>query len=300
MLMEFYLLKTFAQVMNTKSFSAAAKALNVTQSSVSQQIAKLEQQVDGKLFQRVGHEIIPTDLAKNLNRLATSVLENVREFQEMHQKNLQLPSGIVRYAMPESCQWTPHFQWVMGILTRYPEVQLEVDILTNEKIIERLLDGSIDFGFIIAERPRTEFHYEKFSNEMYSAVAADKNLLEPLNGKKEAALRLIKYPGADLYLSAWGKAAGLSTRIKEASHQPVLRVGTLAGAINAANSGAGVAIIPTHCVRNELKSNKLIELKIPNPTQASHPIYFVKRHREKQPQRVSVIIDLLKRAKTEV
>ena len=64
--LEIRALRIFCQVMQDKSFSEAARSLKITQPTVSQQIAKLEHEYGARLFERIGHEIVPTMAAKEL------------------------------------------------------------------------------------------------------------------------------------------------------------------------------------------------------------------------------------------
>ena len=61
--------------------------------------------------------------------------------------------------------------------------------------------------------------------------------------------------------------------------------------------GAGVAIIPTHCVMNELAKKTLFEWKSSKTATASHPVYLAKRGGEKSPKRVELVLNMLKEAK---
>src|SRR5437588_574393 len=53
-------LRTFAAVVDQKSFSAAASRLGVTQPAVSQRVRQLEQRYGVKLIERVGRRAAPT------------------------------------------------------------------------------------------------------------------------------------------------------------------------------------------------------------------------------------------------
>jgi DNA-binding transcriptional LysR family regulator len=300
-MMDFQLLRTFHAVLTEGGFSTAAKSLNVTQSSVSQQIARLEVRLEDKLFQRIGRRVLPTPAAHELNRLAIDVLERVREFEEKSQRLRKTAEGPVRYAMPESCQWTPHFQWVMNALSDYPAIQARVQVLPNARVIEELHSGNIDFGFLVGEKPTPDFSYERFSDERYSGVASNEAALKAGIGSKDPReARMIFYPGADLYLDTWSKALGLAKRFRTARKTPALEVSTLAGAIQAVKSGSGFAVVPTHCVRAELETKQLREWLPRGVTPPSQPIYLARRRSERAPHRVEVLLALLKKSKTEV
>ena len=294
---ELYGMRIFCQVMVDKTFSKAAQSLRITQPTVSQQIAKLEDRMGGKLFERVGHDIVPTQLAQDLHAFARPLLESVDEFSEKLQRKRSLPRGPVRYAMPESCQWTPHYRLIMSQIIEVPEINFKIEILPNDLIISGLKGGRIDFGFVVGERIAPELKFQKFSDESYSLVAKSKELLKPISAKEFQKLRLITYPGWEGFFNVWAKAHGLWKNLKSHIKEPAVEIGTLAGAIHAVQEGAGAAVIPTHCVAQELESKSLYKYDVGKITEASSPVYLTKRLGEKLPKRVELVIDMLMRSK---
>lgn len=59
--MELRQLKYFKQACELQNFSEAARALHISQSTLSQQIKQLENELDVLLFDRVGKRVIPTE-----------------------------------------------------------------------------------------------------------------------------------------------------------------------------------------------------------------------------------------------
>jgi DNA-binding transcriptional LysR family regulator len=293
---EIYGLRIFYEVMIKKGFSSAGRSLKLTQPTVSQQIAKLEQQLNQKLFERVGHDIIPTHLAQDLFQFATRLLEMVDEYQEKVQENLIEPRGMVRYAMPESCQWTPHYRKIMSQISAFPELKFEIGILPNDQITKGLIEGYLDFGFVTGDRLNPELRFEKFAEEAYSAVAAKKSFFGPLEKGKPETLRLVTYPGWEPFFTVWAKTHGLWKILRERMSESTVHVGTLSGAIHAVQEGAGVSIIPTHCIGTELQAKTLYEWK-PSNLVAANTVYFAKRVGGKLPKRVELVVTMLKQAK---
>jgi DNA-binding transcriptional LysR family regulator len=297
---DLYALRIFSQVIADKSFSQAARSLRITQPTVSQQIAKLETTLNGKLFERVGHEIIPTPLAANLHRLATEMIEKVSDFESTLLNERTQPEGLVRYAMPESCQWTPHYKRIMSQISGLPLVRFEISILPNDQILQALLESKLDFGFVVGERLSPDLRFQKFSDEAYSAVAADSGLFSPLHASKTENLRIVTYPGWENFFTCWAKGHGLWNRMKNQLKESTVHVGTLAGAIHAVQSGAGMAVIPTHCVQADIDEKSLHEWKHDKGDKSerpSSPVYVARRLGEKQPKRVQVALDMLLQAK---
>lgn len=291
--------RIFLEVIKCKSFSGAARALKITQPTVSQQIAKLESDVGKVLFERNGHDLIPTDIAHRLASYAESVLDQVDKFNDEVGDVTNNPKGLVRYSMPESCQWTPHFKRIMNQMPTYSEIQYEVEIQPTKTTVDGILAGHYDFGFITGDKLTPELRFEKFSDEVYSCFASDKSIFAPLVNKDIEQLRVISFPGWELFFTTWMKANGLYKYFKSDMRPPVLYVGTLAGAIHAVKEGAGIAVLPRHCVSPEIENKELFELKIQD-TVASCPIYLCHKVGRPMNRRTELTIELLRKAKKEI
>ena len=72
--MELKDLRCFISVYDAKGFARAAKALNVSQSSVSSRIQKLEEEFGGPLFHRLHKSIAPTPKGERAYRYARDVI----------------------------------------------------------------------------------------------------------------------------------------------------------------------------------------------------------------------------------
>jgi DNA-binding transcriptional LysR family regulator len=295
---DLYCLRVFCQVVRSQSFSGAAREMGITQPTVSQKIAGLESDLGKKLFERVGHEIHLTSTGKELAAFATDLLEKAEVFSDQLKNKETSPAGLVRYAMPESCQWTPHYRKIMSQMTDFPKIQFDIRIQPSEQIIQDLLRGDLDFGFIVGERLNPELRFEKFSDEKYSAVAADRKLLAPLSDGDLSNVRIVSYPGWESFFASWAKAHGIWEKIKNRVPTSTVQIGTLAGAIHATQEGVGLAIIPTHCVASELAKKSLVEIAVKRT--ASSPVHLARRTGEKLPTRVELVLNLLRKAKQEL
>ena len=72
--MELRQLKYFVKIAELLNFSDASKALFVTQSTLSQQIKQLEQELGSQLFQRSSHRVGLTEAGSELLPLARATL----------------------------------------------------------------------------------------------------------------------------------------------------------------------------------------------------------------------------------
>lgn len=293
-------LKIFCSVVNEKSFSGAARALKITQPTVSQQIARIETFAGGRLFERVGKSIHLTPLGQEFHSFASDLVEKADEFSEHLKNQRSQPTGSVRYAMPESCQWTPHYRKIMNQIRNFPGIRFEIEILPNHLITQLLLEAKIDFGFVVGERLNPELRFERFSNEHYSLVGKEKALFKALDESKQSDLRIISYPGWELFFETWAKANGLWDSMKVNLSTPTVRIGTLAGAIHSVQEGAGVAVIPSHCVASEIQRETLFAFPQQKNKEPTNPVYIVRRGGEKLTRRAELVLDILRSAKQEL
>ena len=75
--MEIDTLKAFLAVAETGSFSHAADRMHLTQPAISKRVAQLEQQLDARLFDRIGRTVRLTEAGNSLVYRANLILQQV-------------------------------------------------------------------------------------------------------------------------------------------------------------------------------------------------------------------------------
>jgi DNA-binding transcriptional LysR family regulator len=76
-------LKVFASVFKNRSFSRASEELHLTQPTISDHVKTLEEELECKLFDRLGRTIIPTKEAEVLYSHAVEILEKINVTKDM-------------------------------------------------------------------------------------------------------------------------------------------------------------------------------------------------------------------------
>ena len=84
--MEIHQLRYFVAVAELENFTRAAEQCHVTQPSLSQQIAKLERELDTRLLDRLGRTVVLTDSGKELLPRARRILKEVDAAQGWFQQ----------------------------------------------------------------------------------------------------------------------------------------------------------------------------------------------------------------------
>ena len=148
-MLDFELLRAFVAVADCGGFHRAAERLNLTQSTVSQQIKRLELETKRPLFRRTTRSVALTDDGEMLLGDARRLLQ----LEEAARHRLAAPrlSGTVRLGVVEEVAGGSLPPALGRFATLHPGVKLEVQIGVSAELIEQLNAGRLDVVF--AKRP---------------------------------------------------------------------------------------------------------------------------------------------------
>ncbi|MGD0623271.1 MAG: selenium metabolism-associated LysR family transcriptional regulator [Thermodesulfobacteriota bacterium] len=141
-------LEVLLSVVETRSFSKAAEATFITQSTVSQHISSLEAEFGLKLLDRTGKAALPTEGGKILLEFARGIVSQAREiplamrrFKGLEDVSLRIGASNIpgNYMIPA----------VLPLFTaRYPRVSLMVLQGDSHETLDHLKKGEIEIGII--------------------------------------------------------------------------------------------------------------------------------------------------------
>ena len=139
-------LRSFLVVADTMSISRAAESVARSQSTVSQQIAKLEAQIGkGLLARRKGRVISLTPEGGKLVQYARRILQLN---DEAHASICdELLTGFVRLGVPLDFFGRDFTAWLARFKSKHPMVGLEVEANQSENLIKRSARGEFDLAF---------------------------------------------------------------------------------------------------------------------------------------------------------
>ena len=141
-------LRVLREVAEQGSFSAAADALNFTQSAVSQQIAALEKETGTQLLQRGAGGIRLTDAGQALVRHTDTILAQLADAERELAAIAGLRGGRVRLASFPSAGATLVTEAVSLYRERHPEVELSLTEGEPHETVPRLRRGEFDLAVV--------------------------------------------------------------------------------------------------------------------------------------------------------
>ena len=148
-MLDFDLLRAFVAVAECSGFRRAAERLHLTQSTVSQQIKRLELEAGRALFRRTTRAVALTDDGEMLLGDARRLLQ----LEEAARRRLTAPrlSGVVRLGAVEEVAGNS-LPPALGRFARvHPSVVLEVLVGVSAELIKQLDRGRLDV--VLAKRP---------------------------------------------------------------------------------------------------------------------------------------------------
>jgi DNA-binding transcriptional LysR family regulator len=241
--MELQQMRYVVAVAETNSFTRAAERCLVVQSALSHQIARLEQELGAKLFERTTRRVQLTNVGQTFLVNVRTALDGLEDAVLGVADLAAHRTGTVTFACVPSAVW--HF--LPDVLTRFserfPRIRVRVHDESAQDVLNLVLAGEADFGinFTGAENPEIEF--EPIYVESYVlAMRRD----HPLAGRKELGW---KETVDERYISV-AKSSGNRTVIDAAlagveKHPVILcEVNHVSGVLALVEAGMGVAAVP--------------------------------------------------------
>lgn len=274
--MTFKQLEVFLAVADTRSFSKGGEAVSLAQSTASQHIRALEDQLQARLFDRSASQVTLTeagrlfyDHAARICRCCSEAIEAVRRFQGLEQATLRVGASTIpaAFLIPD----------LLGrFCTAWPGVRLELQQGDTREVLRLLQDDLVElavvggcpthegicFREIMSERIVLVAHPDNVRSRLLSLVQLQQLPLvarEPGSGTRQAYDEALQQIGLD-----------------PRSLQIMVQLGSSEAVRRAVLGGAGAAFISTLAVGPELADGSLIEINVEG-LEISRSFYLVWR-----------------------
>lgn len=234
-------LECFLAVAETGSFTRAAEKVGRTQSAISQQMAKLEAQIDKPLLVR-GKKFTLTPEGEILLGYARQIIKLQREaFDRFREPELE---GEVRFGIPEDFAST-YLSDVLAAFTQlHPRILLNIECDLTLNLYERFKAKEFDLVLVKMSKP------EDFPNgiEVWSEDLEWVGNPDSFNPDKHEAVPLVLSPQPCVYRSRAIKSLEKARR----KWRIVFSSTSFAGTIAAVTAGMGVTVLPRNMVPDQL------------------------------------------------
>ncbi|MFH1497302.1 MAG: LysR family transcriptional regulator [Verrucomicrobiota bacterium] len=253
--------KIFADLVETKSFSKAAKINGITQSAVSQQARAMERHFKNLLIDRSQKQFQLTREGQRVYESAKDVLHAydklVSELQEMK----KVISGTIRISTIYSIGLHELPPYIKRFLHDYPSVNVRVEYRRSNLVYEDILHNSVDFGLVAFPLKQRQIEAIPFRNDRLVLISHPKHPLAKTPEVEIADLAGHKFIGFDPDIPT-RKAVDQIFRDHKLDIEPVMEFDNIETVKRAVEIDHGIAIVPQATVQQEVQQGTLVQLTL--------------------------------------
>jgi len=259
-------LEAYVEVADSQSFSKAAKKLFLTQPTVSAHIASLEKELNVRLFVRNTKEVSLSEDGELLYKYAKQMIDLEVRIEGIFLKNREERSRCINIAASTIPSQYLLPEILAKFTERYPDEQFKVIESDSAKVVEAVVNQSVDIGFtgtvmekkhckyipfykdeLIVIMPNTE-RYRKLAGQPLAEWIVRERLImrEEGSGTRREAEKQLKAIG----ISMESITVAVSMENQEAIKRSVI-------------GGMGISIISKLAAKDELENGRIISISMP-------------------------------------
>ena len=257
-------LETFAEAAERSSFTAAARALGLTQAAVSQRVQALERELGVSLFRRAGGKVELTDAGRRLHDSARRILDLHREArQEVTGKEAPVAGEL---AIAASSVPGEHLlpALLAGFGAKHPRVRVRAAVSDSAAVIRLVESGDVSVGLVGRKPDGTGLESRHLADDRMVVVAPPGHALA---GPKRVTLRQLAAHPLVLRESGSGLRHCFERALDRAGHalgemRVALELGSNEAIKEAVLRGVGVAVLSTLAVRKDVAAGRLVAREV--------------------------------------
>jgi len=259
--MELRDLEIFAQVAREGSVTRASEILGMTQPGVSQHLARLEEELGGDLFDRVGRTVTLNDFGRQVLGRARKLMDEAEAIKGIRAAEV-CPVGTLSLGLTDSSTLTIIPTALCEFKELYPGVHIELDVHDSSQIEHGVLHGHYDLGVVTqAQRVHPLLAEEVLYYDRIDALVAKDH---PLAKRKRIIMEeLAKWP-----LLVYPRHSRTRQVIDEGFHgagivpREIIDVYFNSAAVKLAETGIGVALLSEAFIANEVPKHRCVQIRI--------------------------------------
>jgi len=283
----------FNCVVETGSISAASRVFDVQPSSISRQLAALENELGIRLLNRTTRNIGLTEAGSTYYEYSQRIIAELDEAKRVVNDLQKEPQGTLKLSMTvgfgEKCilPLIPEFK------KQYPKIKVQLEL--SERVID-LVEENVDIAIRSGRLPDSNLIARKLLDNDFILCASPEYITE--HGTPSSPLGLAKFDCITYGYSGWRDwflMKGKPIKLTIVNH---LTVNSVNGQKQLLLNHAGFALMPRWAINNELKNNKLVHVLpeyVLSPYDSMSSTYAIYLKRELISPKISVFLDFIKK-----
>jgi DNA-binding transcriptional LysR family regulator len=284
-------MEVFVRVVELGGFSAAARVLGMSKSSVSKRVSALEDRLGAQLLLRTTRHLTLTDAGQAFHDRAVRILAETEDAEAAVSRLQAAPRGVLRVNAPVSFGVAHLGPLLPDFLARHPD--LSVDLVLNDRVVD-LVDEGFDVAIRIAPLAESSLVARRLCVSRRVLVASPGYVAR--HGAPRRPEEVVDHPCL-LYAyllrgGEWRLRDGTGAEAVLRVERPVLRANNGDVLCQAAVGGLGIAMMPTFIVGGDLAAGRLVRL-LADWEDASGAIHAVWPHGRFTAPKVRAFVDFL-------
>lgn len=255
-------LEAFASVVEQGSFSKAAKALFLTQPTVSSHVADLERKLNIKLLIRASRAVYPSEAgrllygyAQEILKLRTEAVEAIATFSQEMRGTIYVAASATpgQYYLP---------QMIQRFRTRYPDIHFNVQLLSSKAVAAQVAARKVDLGFTGAVVSLPTCIYQTLTEDRLVIVTPDTPLYRsylaagfpPRQIARESFISREPDSHSRMETEHFLRSIGIHPRDLHIA----VEVRSTAAILQMVSEGVGIAVVPNTAYRNFCRLQPLL------------------------------------------
>lgn len=284
------LLLIFAEVAKSRSFTGAAKKLNLSKSAISQQIKRLESELDMQLLARNTRGVVLTQLGETLLLRSELLSEQLANAVSDVQKIKTQPSGLFRVSVPPFFERNIIVPAIHQLCLEYPLIEPKLIITSKwQDLIEHQLDVAIFGGHL-----KDSNYKAQPIGKVRDIFCATANYLQR-HGTPQTLSELQEH---QYIASAWQKHQLILIDKQQKTEQTLAvqhkaQTNNLPTLVEMTLADMGIALLPEFVCQQTINRGHLVHL-LPNHHGRPWHFYLLHRYQKNKPTYVERFYQLVK------
>jgi DNA-binding transcriptional LysR family regulator len=259
--------KIFSDLVESESFSRAAKLNGVTQSAVSQQLRAMEKHFSVLIVDRSQKQFRLTREGQKLYDSAKEILHRYEKLISELQEMKKVISGTIHISTIYSIGLHELPPFITKFLKEYPSVNVRVEYRRSNLVYEDILHNSVDLGLIAYPSKMRQLDIIPFLEDKLVVICNPQHPIGKLKAVGINELAEEKFIGFDQDIPT-RKATDQMFRDHKIDPDPVMEFDNIETVKRAVEINAGISIVPQATVKQEVQQGllKAVPLKGTNVT----------------------------------
>ncbi|EEA95298.1 LysR family transcriptional regulator [Pseudovibrio sp. JE062] len=281
----------FNAVMEEQSITEASRRFDLQPSSISRQIASLEEELGVRLLNRNTRKVSPTEAGLRFYSYSRQILSDLDEAKRAISDLQQEPQGTLTISSTVGFGETVILPLVPAFMSEYPKLKIKVEL--TERVVD-LIEEGVDVAIRSGSLADSSLIARHLLPNNFIICASPTYLKQA--GTPETPQDLTKHRAIKYGYAGWANWFQISDKIERLTLSDTLETNSVNGQKQLILNHGGLALIPHWAVRRELATGELVQV-LPDLTFSPHgqqtSTYAIYLKRELISPKIKVFMDYI-------